>query len=141
MVCRFCEIVEKRIQPVIRESENTLTFLSNPCLIEGHALVIPKKHFEDIREMPKELLHEIMDEIVETKKMLLEKLEVEGCTLIQNFLPFQKENWRKVNHIHFHVIPRKNLDEFWVKVHVHFDKVFKKMSKQELEKVKEQILI
>ena len=41
MDCVFCEIEDERI---VRESENTITILSNPYLMKTHILLIPIFH-------------------------------------------------------------------------------------------------
>ena len=63
-MCRFCEIAKgKSDRAIIFESKNTVSFLSNPYLMKGHSLVIPKKHFESLIEVPSPVLHELIDEV------------------------------------------------------------------------------
>ena len=53
MDCIFCKIIEGKIPAkIISESEKSLAFLDAFPLTKGHALVIPKKHYEKVQEMP-----------------------------------------------------------------------------------------
>jgi histidine triad (HIT) family protein len=107
--CVFCNIKEDRI---IRETKNTFTILSNPYLLEGHSLVIPKQHYEKIYDIPKSILHELIDEVQYFEENLINKLNISGCDIKQNYRPFLQESKYKVNHFHFHIIPRYFGDEF-----------------------------
>jgi diadenosine tetraphosphate (Ap4A) HIT family hydrolase len=54
MNCPFCEITTEKTERVIRETESTFAVLSNPQLMSGHLLVIPKRHVEKLSELSKE---------------------------------------------------------------------------------------
>ena len=57
--CIFCQIVNGKIPAEkIYEDNNTLAFLDINPLCRGHVLVIPKKHYENIFDLPsKELIN------------------------------------------------------------------------------------
>src|SRR3989304_2948735 len=103
--CAFCDIVNEGSRLFIFQSDNTATIHSNPYQVEGHLLVIPKNHYQTLHGAPRDLLHEIVDEIVKAEKLLLNK-GAEGITIKQNYFPFLPESEVKVDHLHFHVIPR-----------------------------------
>jgi len=132
--CVFCENPNLKI---IRESKNTLAILSNPGLVKGHCLVIPKNHYENILEMPEDVLLEIIRELKEVKKVLLEKLKVSGVDIRQNYRPFLKESELKVDHVHFHLIPREFEDELYKKAMRFEGEVFKNRAEEELDELKE----
>ena len=53
--CRFCEIVRKeRAASCVYEDTKTMAFLDTRPIEEGHTLVITKKHYENIHDIPDE---------------------------------------------------------------------------------------
>jgi len=59
--CIFCKIVKKELpSALIYEDETTLAFLSIGPATKGHALVIPKKHYEVLGDIPEEVLGKLM---------------------------------------------------------------------------------
>jgi histidine triad (HIT) family protein len=51
--CVFCQIVEKKIPArIVYEDENFIAFLDIRPLNPGHTLLIPKKHFRWVFEVP-----------------------------------------------------------------------------------------
>jgi diadenosine tetraphosphate (Ap4A) HIT family hydrolase len=123
--CVFCNYDPDKI---IRETENTFTILSNPYLLEGHSLVIPKKHYEKIYEIPKNILHELIDEVQHFEEILVNRLNLSGCDIKQNYRPFLQDSKYKVGHLHFHVIPRYFEDELYKKSMIYEKDVFKDMN-------------
>lgn len=102
--CIFCKIVAGQI-PCFRiyEDEKVLSFLDINPISEGHALVIPKAHAENLWEIPEQDLaavHMASKKIIQTMK---EVLNPEGVACLQL-------NGRGVNqvvmHYHLHLIPR-----------------------------------
>lgn len=137
MKCVFCDIVTNKKEKIIRESKNTYTILSNPYLLKGHCLVIPKKHYKSILEIPEGILHELIKEVKIVEKILLEKFGASGCDIRQHYRPFQKENHLKINHLHFHVIPREFEDELYKKSMIYEKNVFKELDDKTYEEVME----
>ena len=110
--CVFCNFEEEKI---LRQSENTITILSNPYLVMGHSLVMPRIHFERLNELSFDLRHELIDEAMLTQDLLIKKLGAPGCDLRQNYRPFLHPSRLKVNHLHFHVLPRWPEDNLYKK--------------------------
>ena len=51
--CIFCKIINKEINAsTIYEDNNWLVFLDVNPIVEGHCLIIPKKHCETIFDLP-----------------------------------------------------------------------------------------
>jgi histidine triad (HIT) family protein len=132
--CVFCD---KRNLYVIRESENTISFLSKNYLLKGHCLVIPKNHYENILDMPKDILIELIEEVCEIKKLLIEKFGAKGIDIRQNYRPFLEESKYKVDHIHFHLIPRELEDELYQKSMIYEKEIFKELDEEEVKELKE----
>jgi len=100
--CRFC-LGDNDI--IVREGENIKTILSNPYLIKGHSLVMPKIHRERLSMYPSKVYSELMNEVVYIQELLMEKLNALGCDIKSNYRPFLPESDLKVDHLHFHIIP------------------------------------
>ncbi|MGB9634889.1 MAG: HIT family protein [Candidatus Micrarchaeia archaeon] len=106
MKCPFC----RPEQPVVAENRYVYVIHDKNPYVEGHLLVIPKKHYENIIEMDDRVLCETIKMVKRMEKRLIEKMGVEGITVRQNWLPFLKKNRLVVGHVHFHIIPR-NLND------------------------------
>ncbi|MEK6872651.1 MAG: HIT domain-containing protein [Nanoarchaeota archaeon] len=132
--CVFCNY---SLDKLIRETENTITILSNPYLLKGHSLVIPKEHYGNILEVSDRDLFELIKEVKGVEKLLLEKLGVSGVDIRQNYHPFLKESKYKVNHLHFHVIPRESEYELYKKSMIYEKDVFKDLTDDDFNELKE----
>ena len=112
--CIFCTISKKEI-PSERIYENQ-NFFSIPDIspkVEGHSLVISKKHFENILELPDNLGEELLDCIKNTAFKLTEKYKSQGFNIINNN---SEVAGQIVKHFHFHLLPRKKGDDFKIGV-------------------------
>ncbi len=112
MKCIFCNIVKGEIPSyTIYEDETVKAFLDISPTSNGHTLIIPKKHFENLYDMDIDTLTKI--EVVSQKlgKQLKEKLDCKGITRIQN-----NEYGQEVKHYHMHLIPRYEKDNLHLKV-------------------------
>lgn len=99
--CPFCDAEER----VLKENEHAKVLLSNPRKTAGHFLVLPKRHIEQPWELSGEEVRAIFSLIFFIEQKVLGKLG-DGCDIRQNYRPFMRQNNLKVDHIHFHVIPR-----------------------------------
>ena len=98
MNCPFCDLKEERI---IEETKNTFTILSNPAIVKGHLLVIPKRHAEKLSELNGDEKIELFNQVIKMQEILLRKFS--GCDIRQNYRPFQAQDSLKVNHLHIHL--------------------------------------
>lgn len=130
--CRFCN---KNNLKVIKESDNTISFLSKNYLTKGHCLIIPKDHYESILDMPRDVLIELMHEVCEIKKLLVERFGCSGVDIRQNYRPFLSEGDLKVDHIHFHLIPREFEDELYQRSTKFERDIFSDLDEMEAESV------
>lgn len=111
--CVFCKIVSGKI-PVERVIYSNGNFISVPDvnpIIDGHSLVISKKHFVTSLDIPDTLGNELLDCIKNTSIKLMEEKNVDGFNVINN--NFESAG-QVVNHAHFHIFPRKKGDGFKV---------------------------
>lgn len=104
MDCVFCKIIDGSIPSyTIYEDDIVKCFLDINPDTNGHTLIIPKKHFKDIDDMDNETLSHIFNVAKDIKKLLEEKLNIDGLTFIQN-----NGDVQEVKHYHLHLKPYYN---------------------------------
>lgn len=130
--CPFCNIDTKRTI-TIREGRYALVVLSNPRLVDGHLLIIPKRHIERPSLMTEEEKREVFDTVLEFQEKILNKFS-SGCDIRQNCRPFQKQSNLKINHIHYHLLPREFKDELYQKCQIYETGIFRMLTEEEKEK-------
>jgi histidine triad (HIT) family protein len=102
--CIFCRIAQKQaFASCVYEDEKVMAFLDIRPLSEGHTLVIPKAHHENVFDVPQELnayLHGVTKQVAIAVK---KATNADGISIIQ-------QNGKAANqdipHLHVHVIPR-----------------------------------
>ncbi len=110
--CIFCRIARKEVKvEVIEESENFLAFPDANPISEGHTLIIPKKHFANIMDLPSDLGSEIVGLIKRVAEKRI-KEGAEGFNLLMN--NFEAAG-QVILHAHLHLIPRKKGDKIRLK--------------------------
>ena len=98
----FCKIINNEIPSYkIYEDEKVLVFLDVNPSVNGHALIIPKKHYKDLYELDTETFSYIIEITKKIAKQLEEKLNADGITLVQNNGLYQE-----VKHFHLHIKPQ-----------------------------------
>lgn len=101
MNCIFCKIIEGELSSfTIYEDDIVKVFLDVNPDSNGHLLIIPKKHILDINEMDSTTWNHILDVTKKMRKLLEEKLQIDGLTLIENNGMVQE-----VKHFHLHLKP------------------------------------
>ncbi|MFA6601636.1 MAG: HIT domain-containing protein [Candidatus Paceibacterota bacterium] len=133
MDCRFCKILFDKDRGILRTSKHTITILSDPRLMPGHFLIIPKRHVERLSELTKEERQDLLEEVTYLQEKIIAKL-APGCDVCQHYRPFIPDNKLKVSHLHFHLRPRKLDDELYLKVQIHEKEMFKSVEEGEVEK-------
>jgi histidine triad (HIT) family protein len=102
--CIFCRIAQKQVPAsIVYEDEKAIAFLDIRPLTEGHTLLIPKAHHENIFETPKELnayLHGLIKQIATAIK---KATNADGISIIQQN---GKAAGQEISHLHIHIIPR-----------------------------------
>lgn len=137
MDCPFCEI-DKNKNRILKEGKNVFVIFSNPRLMEGHLLVIPKRHVLKISELNKEEKEELFETVIELQEKILKNL-AQGCDIAQHCRPFIPQNNLKVDHVHIHLQPRSFKDELYQKCLISEEKIFKELSEDEINRVLEKI--
>jgi len=106
--CVFCKMVAGEI-PVTRiyEDDNVLAFLDIAPISDGHTLVIPKIHCETIHQTDPEVLARLAERLPNLAAAVMQAVEADGYNVLCNA---GKAAGQVVQHVHFHIIPRKTND-------------------------------
>jgi len=110
MDCIFCKIAAKEAEAeILFENDEVLSFLDINPVNYGHALVIPKKHFDNFLEVPQAKLDGIIKAVQIVSAAVKSSLNPDGINLVVNN---GKAAGQSVFHFHFHIIPRFHDDDF-----------------------------
>ncbi len=106
--CLFCKMVAGQI-PVtkIYEDDVVLSFLDIGPVSDGHALVIPKQHFEKLHDCPSELLGKVSSRLGRIAVAITGAMNSDGYNILCNN---GRAAGQLVEHLHFHIIPRNSGD-------------------------------
>ena len=107
-MCIFCKIIKGEIPSYkIYEDEYTYAFLDIAKDVDGHTLVIPKKHVENVLDCDNETLRHVIDTVKLISNYYVNECGYDGVNILNaNDASAQQS----VFHLHFHIIPRKNND-------------------------------
>jgi len=102
--CIFCAMQRGEIPFVEVFSTDTLfAFMDIGPMSHGHVLIVPKKHYANIFEVPPELGCEVFKVTQDIGKAIMDVTGAGGLNVVQNnFAP----SGQAVFHIHWHLIPR-----------------------------------
>jgi diadenosine tetraphosphate (Ap4A) HIT family hydrolase len=107
--CVFCKIADGKIPSYkIYEDENFIAFADAHPIVDGHTLVIPKKHYENIFDLSDELAGKINLVCKKVAILLKEKFGVNAVNIVN---ASGKAAQQSVFHIHYHIVPRKENDK------------------------------
>ena len=76
---------------------------------EGHPLIVPLRHFENIYDLPTEYSHRIPEVAQKIASILKEVRKCDGVTILQNNEPASDQH---AFHYHLHLFPRFIGDNF-----------------------------
>jgi len=102
--CIFCKLANGEIPTsTLYVDDDFRVILDAGPASKGHALILPREHYENLMEMPEDLLSKAA---VLAKKMavrLTDGLSCDGLNVVQNNGPVAGQS---VFHFHIHLIPR-----------------------------------
>ena len=102
--CIFCKIVRKQAPAsIIYEDETVMAFLDIRPLNIGHTLIIPKKHYVDIFDIPENLLSQVHKVAKQASIAVKKAANADGISIIQQN---GKAAGQDIFHLHVHVVPR-----------------------------------
>ena len=104
MDCIFCKIVAGEIPAMkVLDEELVLAFMDINPSSPGHMLVVPKKHAENIFEIPEGDLAGVTAAVKRCATAVKDALKAEGVTVLQLN---GRASDQIVPHLHIHIIPR-----------------------------------
>lgn len=114
MDCIFCDIISgNREGHFIYEDESHVAFLDKYPIDKGHALVVPKHHYEMLTDMPQEKVGELFSKIPRIAKAITTTTGAVAFSLAQNNGRAAKQI---IPHVHVHIIPRyAEMGAVWTK--------------------------
>lgn len=115
----FCRIINGEIPSrVVFEDEIVKVIMDVNPRSNGHLLIIPKEHYQDLFDIDSNVLSHIMEVSKKIGELLTEKLDCKGIILEENNGIVQE-----VKHFHLHMIPK-----YETKIELEdIDEVFKKL--------------
>ena len=101
--CVFCQIARREAPAsIVYEDAQAVAFLSNHPVNVGHTLVAPKKHYQNIYEIPPEEAAYLFKIVKWVAQAVKDATGVEGIRIVQNN---GKDAGQVVFHLHVHIIP------------------------------------
>lgn len=102
--CVFCRIARKEEHAsFVYEDKDIVAFLDSRPADEGHTLVVPRKHYENIFEVPDEEVANLFKIVKKVAYGISKSEKADGISIVQN----NGEAARQiVFHFHVHIIPR-----------------------------------
>lgn len=108
-MCIFCKIINGDIpSKKVYEDDDVLAILDISQATKGHTLVLPKKHYANLLEIPTNEYIKVMSKAKDLAEMITTKLNADGCNILNNC---KEAAGQTVMHYHVHIIPRYNNDD------------------------------
>ena len=106
--CIFCKIIRGEIPSTkTYEDDNFIGILDIHPKTDGHTVIIPKKHFKSLLDMPSTIGNELLEAIKEVGLGLIKDGKGEAFNVIVNN---GETAGQVVMHSHIHIVPRKKGD-------------------------------
>jgi histidine triad (HIT) family protein len=106
MSCVFCQIVAREKDGgVLLDEAGCFAFLDHRPLFPGHALLVPRAHYETLAALPAELIEPFF---AQARRLAI---AVEAATGAEGtFIAMNNKVSQSVPHLHVHVVPRRKGD-------------------------------
>jgi histidine triad (HIT) family protein len=102
--CIFCTIAAGDIPArMVHETETTLAFLDANPLAPGHALVVPKEHYERVGDMPADVAADVFEAVYDLSPEVEEAVDADAANIGVND---GAAAGQEVPHVHVHIVPR-----------------------------------
>ncbi len=101
MECLFCKIVNGSVPTYkLYEDDDILVIMDAYPNVDGHTLIIPKKHYDTFMDLPNELVVHINEVAKKYTNYIMDSLGAKELSLHVNF-----GNSQKIKHFHLHLLP------------------------------------
>jgi len=129
--CIFCQIAQGKIESVkLYEDSQIIAVLDIMPFTEGHTLIMPKRHFQFLFQLPEDLQRHIINVTNKLSTYIINATKANGFNLLVSNGLVAGQN---IPHIAINLIPRFQEDG------INFDFERKRSSKHELEKIASQV--
>ena len=106
--CIFCKIIKGEMSSYkIYENSFTYAFLDISNDANGHILVVPKVHTVNVLDCDTQVLAHVMETVKKIANHLVDNCGFDGVNILN---ASGKSAEQSVNHLHFHILPRRNND-------------------------------
>jgi histidine triad (HIT) family protein len=106
--CIFCKIAAGQIPCIkIYEDKNILAFLDIGPVSDGHTLIVPKEHCTKVDDSKPEVLSAVAAVLPKITAAVAAATGADGYNVLCNN---GRAAGQLVEHLHFHIIPRKTGD-------------------------------
>jgi histidine triad (HIT) family protein len=111
--CIFCSIINGTSEGItVYYNNHFLVLMDKYPISNGHTLVIPKKHYDNLLSMPQEEVGKLYSLVSIIAKAVVSAVSADGFNIGQN-------NGKSANqiipHVHVHIIPRFKNDNSYGK--------------------------
>lgn len=108
MDCIFCKIINNELPSrIVFQDSHTIVFMDIAKDVDGHMVVAPKKHVENLFNCDSETLQHLINTLQIVSKHCVENCGFEGINVLHASGEAADQS---VPHFHFHLIPRKKGD-------------------------------
>lgn len=87
------------------EDSVSIAFLDHRPLFPGHCLLVPRHHFETLKELPPKLVEPFFSTVQLLTSAVEVAMDAEGT-----FVAMNNKVSQSVPHLHVHVVPRRRKD-------------------------------
>lgn len=117
MDCLFCKIINGEIPTKkLYEDDLVIAFLDAFPNVDGHTLIVPKKHYDSFLDIPEDLIAHIHSVAKKIAPILIDKMGAKAFSLRVNYGETQV-----IKHFHLHLLPNydvkksaeKSVDEIY----------------------------
>ena len=112
--CVFCEIVQgKRPAAIVWQDADFMCFIDKHPMNPGHSLVIPRKHYALMTDMPVSEVGKLFECAARVSRAIFKALKPDGVNVGQSN---GKAASQTIFHVHVHIVPRFKGDAkegFW----------------------------
>lgn len=104
MPCVFCQIIRgESPAAIVYQDDWTVAFMDIRPASHGHLLIVPKKHYTYITEMPPDEVGHLFKVTSKIARALVKALNPKGFHILQNN---GAEAGQVIPHVHVHIVPR-----------------------------------
>jgi ATP adenylyltransferase len=114
--CIFCELPKEddKTARIVYRSKQCFVILNSYPYTPGHVMIVPYAHLDELRKLPADAAHEMMDLSQKMEHALRELYKPDGVNLGMNIGAAAGAGI--AGHVHMHVLPRWVADANFVSV-------------------------